>query len=546
MTILLHKAIAYFAAKSAGKELNRFLNATSHLKDVQKSLLRRQMSIIAGSDFAHDFNLDSVDNYDEFRKRLPVLSYETYQPYIEKLKHGRFNSLFNDSEKLLMFALTSGTTSEPKYIPVTERFVADYHRGWNIFGLKGLLDHPNAFMKKIIQITSSAKEIQTPCGLWAGAITGLLAQAQKWIVRKYYITPISIAEIKDPVAKMYTIARLAVMENVGFMNTANPSTTLRLGQTIEKYGEDLIRDIRDGDLRPPGEIPSTVLNNLRNEGRLKANSKVSARLSRILKKEGKLLPKNVWQMGFINNWTGGTLKLYLQRFGDYYGDTPVRDLGLLASEGRFSVPVTDFTPAGILEITSNFFEFIPEAEYGEKNPTVLTADQVKKGENYFLLFSNATGLCRYNIGDLVKVVDFYNQTPMIEFLNKGAHTSSLTGEKITERQVVETVGEIGKKIGVKIEGFTVQPKWADVPYYVLCLENKVASGREESLAEDFDRILRRLNIEYDTKRSSGRLARPEVKIVADNFFAEEDLKRIAASGRNEQYKRKFLITEVLK
>jgi hypothetical protein len=543
---MYRKIIAYFAAKSAGREMNRFFDATSNLKTVQNALLSRQMTLLAGSDFARDHRLDGVDSYDEFRRRLPVQTFENFRPYVEELKQGNFQALFNRSETLLMFALTSGTTSEPKYIPVTRRFADDYRRGWNIFGLKALLDHPDAFLRKIIQITSSAEEIQTPCGLWAGAISGLLAKNQKWIVRKNYITPLSVAGIKDPTAKMYTVARLAITEQIGFMNTANPSTTLRLGQTIEKYGPELIRDIRDGELRPPGEIPADVVANLRQNGRLRPNPKAANRLTKILENEGRLLPKNVWQMGFIDNWTGGTLKLYLQRFGEYYGDTPVRDLGLLASEGRFSIPIDDHTPAGILEITSNFFEFIPEAEYGQKNPTVLTADQVKVGENYFLLFSNATGLCRYDIGDLVKVVDFYNQTPMIEFLNKGAHISSLTGEKITERQVVDAIGELGKQFHLNIEGFRVQPMWGDPPCYVLSLEASAAEGRADELAETFDKILSRLNIEYEAKRSSHRLAPTRVETVTDGYFAQDDLKRIASTGRNEQYKRKFLVTDILR
>ncbi len=541
---MFRKIVAHIAAKSAGREMNRFFQATSHLKEVQANLLRRQMSVVAGSDFAKDYKLGGVETYQDFCRKLPILNYEVYRPYIEKLKNGDSRALFDRSETLVMFALTSGTTAEPKYIPVTRRFVDDYRRGWNIFGLKALLDHPQALMRKIIQITSSGQEIQTPGGLWAGAITGLLAATQKWIVRKHYTTPLSVARIKDPTAKMYAVARLAIGEDVGFMNTANPSTTLRLGQTIEQYGEELIRDVHDGELRGPGEVPSDVLDDLRRGGRLKADAKAANRLSRILEDEGRLLPRNVWRMGFINNWTGGTLKLYLQRFGEYFGDTPVRDLGLLASEGRFSVPIDDHTPAGILEITSNFFEFIPESEYGEKNPTVLEPDQVRIGEKYFLIFSNATGLCRYNIGDLVRVVDFYHQTPMIEFLNKGAHISSVTGEKITERQVVEAAEIVGRQMGRRIECFEIQPKWSDPPYYVLKVEESAAGGRIEELGQKFDEILSGLNIEYETKRSSGRLGRVQVRLVADGYFRQDDLDRLSMCGRSEQYKRKFLITEI--
>jgi len=520
--------------------MNRFFESTRHLRQVQQSVLTRQMHIVANSDFARDFGLNRVDTYEDFKKRLPIFRYDRYKPYVERLKNGDLNALFNPSEKLVMFALTSGTTAEPKFIPVTGRFVDDYRRGWNIFGLKALLDHPEAFMRKIIQITSAAREIQTPGGIWAGAITGLLAETQKWIVRRHYITPLSFAQIKDPVAKMYAVAFLAMREDVGFMNTANPSTSLRLAQTMEQFGESLIRDIRDGELRAPGEIPASVLNGLS----LSPDPRAARRLSKILDKNQRLYPKDVWQIAFINNWTGGTLKLYLQKFPTYFGNTPVRDLGLLASEGRFSVPIADHTPAGILEITSNFFEFIPEAEYEQPSPTVLTADQVEVGQKYFLLFSNATGLCRYDIGDLVRVVDFYNETPMIEFLNKGSHTSSVTGEKLTERQVIEAMGQTGRELGLAIDSFLVQPQWAEPPHYCLLLESSAAGMKQKELACVFDRCLCELNIEYQTKRASQRLGCVEVRIVPDGHFRQEDLKRLADSGRSEQYKRKFLSTEI--
>jgi len=539
---ILSRIIAHIAARSAGREMNRFFDATRHLKQVQQSVLARQMKVVAGSDFARDYGLQHVHNYEDFRKRLPIFRYNELKPYIERLKEGQTNVLLGPSEKLVMFSLTSGTTAEPKYIPVTQRSVDDYRRGWNIFGLKALLDHPNAFFRKIIQITSSAREIQTPSGIWAGAITGLLAETQKWIVRRHYITPLNFALIKDPVAKMYAIALLALREDVAFMNTANPSTTLRLAQTIEQYGESLIRDIHDGVLRPPAAIPSEVMNSLQ----ISPEPRIAARLGNILEQHGRLLPRDVWRMSFINNWTGGTLKLYLQRFGEYFGDTPVRDLGLLASEGRFSIPIQDHTSSGILEITSNFFEFIPEDEYEQKSPAVLTADQLQVGQKYFLLFSNATGLCRYDIGDLVRVTDFYHQTPMIEFLNKGAHTSSVTGEKITERQVVEAMDLLGRKMDLKIDGFLVQPQWAEPPYYVLFLEQSAGQARTEELAKAFDQVLGQINIEYETKRSSQRLGCVQVRLVPDGHFRADDLTRLSATGRSEQYKRKFLIPTILR
>ena len=41
--------------------------------------------------------------------------------------------------------------------------------------------------------------------------------------------------------------------------------------------------------------------------------------------------------------------------------------------------------------------------------------QVEKNKDYELVITNAGGFYRYRFGDVVKVVDFYNQCPVIEF-----------------------------------------------------------------------------------------------------------------------------------
>src|SRR5690606_6650358 len=49
-----------------------------------------------------------------------------------------------------------------------------------------------------------------------------------------------------------------------------------------------------------------------------------------------------------------------------------------------------------------FFEFIPVAEIHNANPTRLTLENVKVGENYAIIISSNAGLWAYNIGDTVK------------------------------------------------------------------------------------------------------------------------------------------------
>jgi len=105
------------------------------------------------------------------------------------------------------------------------------------------------------------------------------------------------------------------------------------------------------------------------------------------RKHGALLPRHYWKLDFLATGPAARWGLYLQDFPHWFGDVPVRDIGLLASEGRVSIPVEDWTPAGILEITSHFFEFIPRDEAEQANPTTLRCHQVEVGQEYFVVLT---------------------------------------------------------------------------------------------------------------------------------------------------------------
>src|SRR5262249_30169694 len=153
-------------------------------------------------------------------------------------------------------------------------------------------------------------------------------------------------------------------------------------------------------------------------------------------------PKDYWPKDLvIGNWMGGSVGAYLRHYPKYFGDTPVRDVGLIASEGRMTIPWNDGTPSGILDVTSHFFEFIPEEEGDSKQPTVLGAHELQVGKTYYILLTTDYGLYRYNIYDVVRVTGFFNQTPMLEFLSKGSHFANITGEKLSEYHVTQAMVE---------------------------------------------------------------------------------------------------------
>jgi hypothetical protein len=532
----------------ARREASRFLSAAKNCRGSQSQVLLELLALNAGSRFAREHRLEGVRNANQFRRRMPIADYEYFRPYVEEVKAGRPEALLGPKNRLLMFSLTSGTTAQAKYIPITERFLADYRSGWQAWGIQAFDAHPGVNSRNILQVTSDYDLFRTPGGTPCGNISGLVAACQKRIVRTMYTVPGAVAKIRNSDAKLYAAMRLAVADrNVGMVTTANPSTLLQLAKLVDRRKDDLIRDIAEGTLAEAENVPGEVLHTLRR--RLSRKDPARAReLESIVNRTGRLQPRDFWpEMQLLAIWTGGSARAYLSALHDDYGQIPIRDHGLSASEGRMTIPVSDGAAAGILDVTTHFFEFIPESEYGRPDAVVLEAHEREEGKNYYILLTTSPGLYRYNICDVVRCTGFYHSTPMVEFLHKGAHIANLTGEKISESQVVAAVQGASDAMQLCLSHFTVSPVWGDPPKYHLHFERSdvPAPHLGESLAVRVDDHLKAINCEYRDKRASGRLAPIECVPLPEGTWSSFARRRRQKSGGSlEQYKHPCLVPDL--
>ncbi|MBS3733351.1 MAG: GH3 auxin-responsive promoter family protein [Phycisphaerae bacterium] len=536
----LLRPLAFLAGAHADRQVRAWLAAHERTAEEQETLLGDLIARHAGTAFGRDHGFDRIGSYAAFARRVPVRDYEHMRPYMDRVFAGESTALLPPGEAVCMFSRTSGTTGSPKHIPITRQYLADLRRGWNVFGVKALRDHPHAWLRGILQITSPLRETDSPAGLPCGAVSGLLAATQKRIVRRMYPVPRGVYGIADAETRYYTALRCSVHRDVGVVTTPNPSTTIKLVETGQTHAERLIRDVADGTCTPPGDGDPSACGRLR----LRRRPVLAQRMAEGLRRDGRLLPEHFWNVALLLNWTGGTLGLYLPRLRELFPGVPIRDIGLLASEGRFSIPLADETPAGVAEITGNFLEFIPADERDAAQPTVLRAGDVRVGQEYFLVVTNRAGLWRYDIDDRVRVTDFLGGSPVFAFLSRGRSTASITGEKITEHQVVEAMAQATADMGVRVERFELQgcfPSGA-VPHYELRLE-RLDGLDEADLAGRMDRALAALNVEYASKRSSGRLAAIRPRLLPPETLLRKD-QQLSRKGRSEQFKRRYLIREV--
>jgi GH3 auxin-responsive promoter len=545
-TWFLRRVIFPLAGAIVRRRLTAFERATSLPQETQEALLRRILVQHANTDFANHHHFHHMQGLADFRRHVPIATYERLEPYIQRVAQGEYRALLADA-RVHMFAMTSGTTATRKLIPVTHQYLKDYRRGWNLWGLKVYRDHPEVKFRPIVQMSGDWQETTSPTGIPCGAVTGLTATTQMRIVRWLYTVPACVGKVKEPLAKYYLVLRLSLIERPGMVITANPSTLVNLARLGDQEKETLIRDIHDGTLSDRFDIPADVRSALSYVLR-QGHPTRTTELEEIVRRTGTLYPKDYWPKDcLIGTWTGGSVGAYLRHFPTYFGNTPVRDVGLIASEGRMTIPLADNTPSGVLDITSHFFEFIPEEEGDSSKPTVLCAHELQEGKNYYILLTTAYGLYRYNIHDVVRCTGFFNKTPLLEFLSKGSHFANITGEKISEYHVTGAMTAVLKEMNLNLSAYSLAPCWDDVqPYYGLFIERGDLTNIDQGIdmAQRLERHLSELNIEYAGKRDSRRLGPVRLELIATGAWHKWDRARLAHTGGSpDQYKHPCLISD---
>ncbi|GAA4436484.1 GH3 auxin-responsive promoter family protein [Bremerella cremea] len=526
--------------------VRRFRRNAQRAASLQRELLFEKLRREADSDFGREHGLDKIRTVEEFRRQLPLANYEYYRPYVERVKNGDVRALYGPSTKVLMFAMTSGTTSASKYIPVTNHFFREYRRSWNVWGLNVYKNHPELLRLKTLQFSSDWQQTRTPGGYYCGNISGLAADTRPWIANLVFMLPTAINKISDAESKQYTALRLAMARNdVGIAITANPLTLIGLARMADQHKESLIRDIHNGSLSSHVQMKDEIRRKL-NSRIGKADPRRARELEQMADREGHLWPRDYWpQMSVLAIWTGAAMAPYVPQVQEYFGDVTFRDHGLSASEGRMTTPLEANCSAGVLDVSTHYFEFIPEEEHGSPNPTILEAHELEQDRNYFLVMSTSSALWRHDIHDVVKCVGFEGQAPILDFMNKGAHYSSMTGEKLSENQVVNAVRAAMREFELKFEFFTLAPVFGDPPHYELLVEGDLDATVKQQFAEAIDRHLAEMNCEYDNRIETGRMHGTVIRSLPPGSwtaFHNEVLSREGASL--EQFKHPCLTNKL--
>jgi hypothetical protein len=517
---------------SFGRALADLQQALAHPTVAQDDLLARLLARAAGTRWGEQYDVASIRTRREFQERVPLASYDDHAPYIDRMVAGEPDVLFPGLPKFI--AKTSGTSGRPKLVA----FPADLeHELVALIGpmlaarlpaLPGYLDHSLFVSGRYYEETGAAG---IPMGSASGFVRRLFSS-----LPHFATVPEAIFEETDHELRYYGFLLYTLRQPLQLLSSLNPSTLLTLFERALTYADALCADLRDGHPRSaPGAADAWP--------DFAPDPAAAARLRACVDRNGAFVATEVWpELRGVAVWRGGEAGRYVPKLLERCPGVELWPMQYSSSECGVAIPIERDSIGGVPALGATVLELFPPHETVESSEHI-PLEEAEVGKHYRVAVTNSRGFYRYLTEDVSVVEGLYKGMPILQFSHRVGGTSSLTGEKLTPQHVVEAIEGLG--VHASIRRYRVAPRWGSPPRYVLLVEPELDANL--SLAEvqrELDTALRRINLEYDAKRASFRLAMIEIAVVASSYF--DDLRTRALHGRSDaQYKLLSLSRELV-
>ena len=498
-----------------------FVRKTRQTFAVQEQFLGNLLQAYKNTEFGCKYGLKDIKSIEQFQQQIPVMPFSGYEPYLERIARGEKNILTSDP--VVYLNITSGSTGKQKFIPVTQRFQNSL--GWTNLTSTGFLSEAlrsrGLKFGKLLVTNNVQFTGRTSGGIDYGpGSTGVLRMG-KFLCDQLFAHPFETLKVNDSITRHYLCFLFALRDPLMRGMAANfPMLILRTCNYLERYAEELIQDLETGTIASWLKLEPEIRTFL--EQQWSAVPARATQLREILKSEGQLTPKLAWpQLSFVATARGGTSNFYFQRFPKYLDNIPVFGAVFASAEGTFSIYHDLNDDSSILAIEAGFFEFIPEEQWEAEHPKTLLATEVEAGKLYRILMSNYSGFYRYDIGDVVEVLGFYEQAPLIVFRYRRGGMLSSTTEKTTEFHVTQVMQVLQQEFGLPLEDFCITLSENDFPAHYLVNIELVPSHEltnPQAFLASFDQRLKEVNLYYAAKRQD-QVPPPRLRILVSGSFA---------------------------
>lgn len=471
------------------RECMLFQRAAESVVASQAAVLREILANSAASEYgrAHDFG--RIESPDQFRRCVPLADYGAFQCYVDRIGAGEQKLL--TTEPVTLLEPTSGSSGGEKLIPYTANLRRQFQRGIDAWIANLMAAYPAARRGRAYWSISPAfgKARTTSGGIRIGFEddTAYLGGVERLAMRRVLAVPPELAMSADIDEFRYqTLLHLLEADDLALISIWSPTflTVLleQLATVRSRLCEDLAGNPRADDLRRiiASDLPLT-------------------------EKLRRLWPR----LALISCWADGAASRYVEKLRALFSDVPIQPKGLLATEGFVSFPLAGL-PGAALALRCHFFEFIDE--HGE----VRLAHEVACGQSYQVVVTTGGGLYRYRLGDIVEVVGFAKQCPLLRFVGRADRVSDLVGEKLDEAHVRDLLDRALADCAVFPSFSMLVPVDNGVRCYRLYLQGaSLSAAQKHDLAARLEAGLS-ANPYYRHAVQLGQLARLEVELLTSS------------------------------
>jgi hypothetical protein len=533
------------------KGLREMTRASKNGKKAQAGILRHILAVSKDTVYGKEHHFDEIlaagtpeELFSLYRKNVAINEYEDLRPYIERHKNGEADILFPGKPK--MYGTTSGTTKEPKWIPVTDEYYREVYKKMNQMWFYTLLKNkPRVFYGPCASFIGKAVEGSAPDGTVYGSVSGLMQRDIPEFLKVLHTAPSDVFQIADYRARYYAIMRMGIERDAHLFIAANPSTLVEMQNNANEFFDEYCEDIEHGTVSEKFPIPDDIRSVM--VAYTKPNPARAAELRKLKERYGTVLPKHYWpNMQIVNVWFCGNTRIYFEKIRDLFPPACVfHEFSYVSTECKAGLVLKSNTQDTVFFGHKNYFEFIHESDMDNPNPKVYQLYEVTEGQRYCMVVTTSAGLYRYNMTDLLEITGYYNEFPTAKFVQKVNGTISLTGEKLHERQFIEAVHETEKKTGKTVPFFVgfADPQKSCYQFYYEFANQNISAAEAEAFTVCVDTFLQEYNPEYREKRASNRVKAPETALLGPDSFERFKAACIDRGYRDGQFKLNLLMQD---
>ena len=482
MPIPIFNSVASFFLKRRISQIELFKD---YPIEVQQEVLRKMIVYSIDTEIGKKYDFKTIRHYNDFRERLPTVTYEEIYEDIERNRKGEQNIFWRTPIK--WFAKSSGTTNaKSKFIPISYESLEDCH-------YKAGKDMLSLYFNN----NTDSQLLVGKCLRLGGS-----------------------REIYENNDSYYGDLSAIMIDNLPFWAelSSTPSSKTSLIPEWEDKVKAIIKESMNQKVTSFAGVPSWML----------------SLLQQVIEKTGKDNILEIWQDAEVYFHGGVSFEPYRNLYNKLFPSKDFKYFEIFnASEGFFAIQDQNSSTELLLMLDYGiFYEFIPVN--GSESEIVSLAD-VRLNTNYEMVITTNSGLWRYKIGDTIK---FTCLNPYrVKVTGRTKHFINVFGEELVVENAEMVLSKTTELTKSEISNYTVGP---------IFMSDKTKGSHEwiiefskepddiNKFAEILDLSLQSLNSDYEAKRyKDSTLELPKIIKGRKNLFYDWLRSRNKLGGQNK-------------